>query len=261
MPLEFGVDPCAKPEGGRFRLMSGTSEGHILVVDDHEDIRELVSGLLVRAGYRVRTAEDGRQMRRVLKEDRVDLIVLDLMLPGVDGLTLCRELRAVSDIPVVMLTARGEEFDRVLGLEMGADDYLAKPFGGRELVARIRAVLRRARALPPGHRRPGVKTWRFDRWTFDLSSRTLRSEDRVVVSLSTAEFNLLRVFVERPQVILSREQLLDLTRGRDADFIDRSIDTRISRLRQKIEQDPQNPEILRTVWGEGYVFAAEVRRE
>lgn len=238
-----------------------TSDGHILVVDDHEDIRNLVSGLLTKAGYRVSTAADGRQMRRILKDSKVDLIVLDLMLPGEDGLSLCRELRATTDIPVVMLTAKGEEFDRVLGLEMGADDYLAKPFGGRELVARVRAVLRRARALPSGHGTKAPKAWMFDRWSFDPSARALKSENNVVVSLSTAEFNLLKAFVERPGVVLTRDQLLDLTRGRNAEFVDRSIDTRISRLRRKIERDPQNPEILQTVWGGGYMFAAEVRRE
>ena len=231
------------------------------MVDDHEGIRELVSGLLVKEGYRVSTAADGRQMRRIMKESNVDLIVLDLMLPGEDGLMLCRDLRATTDIPVVMLTAKGEEFDRVLGLEMGADDYLAKPFGGRELIARIRAVLRRTRALPSRYGSSRIKAWMFDRWTFNPSARTLRSPDNVIVSLSTAEFKLLKAFVERPGVVLTRDQLLDLTRGRDADFVDRSIDTRISRLRRKIEKDPQNPEILKTVWGGGYVFAAEVRGE
>lgn len=234
---------------------------HILVVDDHEEIRELVSGLLANLGYRVSTAADGRQMRRILKESHVDLVVLDLMLPGEDGLTLCRDLRAATDVPVVMLTAKGEEFDRVLGLEMGADDYLAKPFSGRELVARVKAVLRRAQAMPSGQGAHGMKAWKFDRWNLDVSARNLRSEDNVVVPLSTAEFNLLQAFVERPQIVLTRDQLLDLTRGRDADFVDRSIDTRISRLRRKVERDPQNPEIIKTVWGGGYVFASEVTRE
>ncbi len=160
-----------------------------------------------------------------------------------------------------MLTAKGEEFDRVLGLEMGADDYLAKPFSGRELVARIKAVLRRAQAMPSGQGAHGMKGWKFDRWNLDVSARNLRSENNVVVPLSTAEFNLLQAFVERPQIVLTRDQLLDLTRGRDADFVDRSIDTRISRLRRKVERDPQNPEIIKTVWGGGYVFAAEVTRE
>ena len=235
-----------------------TNAMHILVVDDHEEIRELVSGLLAKAEYRVSTAANGRQMRHILKESKVDLVVLDLMLPGEDGLTLCRDLRAATDIPVVMLTAKGEEFDRVLGLEMGADDYLAKPFSGRELIARIRAVLRRTQAMPSGQGIQGIKAWKFDRWTFDDAARNLRSEDNVVVPLSTAEFNLLRAFVERPQIVLTRDNLLDLTRGRDADFVDRSIDTRISRLRRKVERDPQNPEIIKTVWGGGYVFAAKV---
>lgn len=237
------------------------NEMHILVVDDHVEIRELVSGLLAKAEYRVTTAADGRQMRRVLKKSNVDLVVLDLMLPGEDGLTLCRDLRAATDVPVVMLTAKGEEFDRVLGLEMGADDYLAKPFSGRELVARIKAVLRRTRTIPPHQGAHGTKAWKFDRWCLDALARNLRSENNVVVPLSTAEFNLLRAFVERPQIVLTRDQLLDLTRGRDADFVDRSIDTRISRLRRKVEKDPQNPEIIKTVWGGGYVFAVEVKRE
>ena len=235
-------------------------QAHILVVDDHHEIRELVAGLLSRAGYSVSSVADGVQMRRLLKVQQIDLVVLDLMLPGDDRLTLCRDLRAKSEVPVIMLTARGEEFDRVLGLEMGADDYLAKPFGGRELIARIRAVLRRARALPVGESKSSVAAWRFDRWIFDLSARRLRSVSDVVVPLSTSEFNLLRVFIERPGTVLTREQLLDLTRGRDADFVDRSIDTRISRLRRKIELDPQNPEIIKTVWGGGYIFSAEVVR-
>ena len=238
-----------------------TRETHILVVDDHEEIRELVSELLAKEGYRVSTAADGQQMRRILQTSKVDLIVLDLMLPGEDGLTLCRDLRATSSVPVVMLTAKGEEFDRVLGLEMGADDYLAKPFSSRELIARIKAVLKRTHTVPAGQGVSGTKMFKFDHWALDVSTRNLRSEDDVAVSLSTAEFNLLVTFVERPQIMLSRDQLLDLTRGREADFIDRSIDTRISRLRRKIEKDPRNPEIIKTVWGGGYVFAAEVTRE
>jgi len=234
--------------------------GHILVVDDHQDIRDLVAGLLAKEGYRVSAAADGRQMRRQLIESSVDLVVLDLMLPGEDGLTLCRDLRATTNIPVVMLTAKGDEFDRVLGLEMGADDYLTKPFGGRELVARIRAVLRRTRSVPAGTRSKTACVWRFDRWTFDTATRSLKSIDNALLSLSTAEFNLMKVFVERPQIVLTRDQLLDLTRGRESEFIDRSIDTRISRLRRKIEEDPQNPQILKTVWGDGYVFAADVSR-
>jgi len=233
-------------------------DAHILVVDDHAEIRDLVAGHLKKEGFRVSAAADGRQMRRALKESRIDLLVLDLMLPGEDGLSLCRDLRASSDLPILMLTAKGEEFDRVLGLEMGADDYLAKPFSTRELVARIKAILRRAHALPPERRATDQKWQRFDRWTLDLATRTLKSRTGVVTPLSTAEFDLLAAFVERPHVVLTRDQLLDLTRGRGEEFIDRSIDTRISRLRRKIEIDPRNPEIIQTVWGGGYVFAADV---
>ena len=241
-------------------MTTDASNGHILVVDDHQDIRDLVAGLLVKEGYRVSAAADGRQMRRQLLGSCVDLIVLDLMFPGEDGLSLCRDLRAMTNIPVVMLTAKGDEFDRVLGLEMGADDYLTKPFGGRELIARIRAVLRRTRSIATGNGGSRASVWRFDRWTFDTSTRSLKSANDALLSLSTAEFNLLRVFVERPQIVLTRDQLLDLTRGRESEFIDRSIDTRISRLRRKIEENPQNPVILKTVWGDGYVFAADVSR-
>lgn len=221
----------------------------------------MVAELLAKEGYQVSTAADGQQARRVLRTATIDLIVLDVMLPQEDGLVICRNLRATSDVPIVMLTAKGEEFDRVLGLEMGADDYLAKPFSARELVARIRAVLRRTSALPRQIRGPGTKRWRFDRWTLDMSARNLRSDDGVVVSLSTAEFVLLSAFVERPNIVLTRDQLLDLTRGRQAEFIDRSVDTRISRLRQKIESDQRDPKIIKTVWGGGYVFAAEVKPE
>ncbi|MEZ5933085.1 MAG: response regulator [Alphaproteobacteria bacterium] len=235
-----------------------TCNAHILVVDDHAEIRDLVSNHLAKEGFRVSTAPDGTQMRRVLKQHRIDLVVLDLMLPGEDGLTICRQLRASSQLPILMLTAKSEEFDRVLGLEMGADDYLAKPFGTRELVARIKAILRRANSLPPERRAAEKSSWRFDRWTLDLAARNLKSDQQVVKPLSTAEFELLVAFAERPHVVLTRDQLLDLTRGRSEAFIDRSIDTRISRLRRKIEADPRNPEIIKTVWGGGYVFAVNV---
>jgi len=234
---------------------------HILVVDDHAEIRELVSSHLATAGFRVSTAADGRQLRLALRCNRIDLIVLDLMLPGEDGLTICRDLKATSDVPILMLTAKSEEFDKVLGLEMGADDYVVKPFSTRELVARIRAVLRRTRMPFPERRRVGVKLHKFGRWTLELSTRNLRSDKGIVVALSTAEFNLLHAFVERPNIVLSRDQLLDLTRGRGTEFFDRSIDTRISRLRQKIETDSRNPELIKTIWGGGYMFSAEVSSE
>ncbi len=233
-----------------------TGSPHILVVDDHEEIRNLVGGFLEQHGMRVSAAPDGKSMRRILSEQRIDLIVLDLMLPGEDGLTLCRNLRAESSIPVVMLTAMGEETDRIVGLEMGADDYLAKPFNPRELLARIKAVLRRAESLPEKERLPDEAVVAFDRWTFNIARRQLQTEDGVVVPLSTGEFNLLLTFVHHPGHVLNRDQLMDLTQGRDSTPFDRSIDTQVSRLRKKVETDPKAPEIIKTVWGGGYAFTA-----
>lgn len=228
---------------------------HILIVDDHREIRELVSRALVKEGFRVSGAADGRAMHKALADGRFDLILLDLMLPGEDGLSLCRTLRAKSDIPIIMLTAKGDEIDRVIGLEMGADDYLPKPFGSRELIARIRAVLRRGRQGEP---EPKPAQYRFDRWRLDTAARELVTEDGVTVPLSTGEYDLLMAFVERPQRVLSREQLLDLARGRAAANFDRAIDTQVSRLRKKIEHDPADPKIIKTVWGGGYTFTAPV---
>jgi two-component system OmpR family response regulator len=239
-----------------------TATPHILVVDDHREIRELVSRALAREGFRVSVAADGREMRKVMADARIDLIVLDLMLPGEDGLSLCRWLRADTTIPIIMLTAKGDEVDRVIGLEMGADDYLPKPFGSRELIARIRSVLRRAREAPeavePRHK---PKRFRFDRWTLDTDTRELLRDDGVGVSLSTGEYDLLLALVERPQRVLSREQLLDLSRGRSATAFDRSVDTQVSRLRKKIERDPGEPRIIKTVWGGGYMLTSPVTRE
>jgi two-component system OmpR family response regulator len=200
-------------------------------------------------------------MRKVLADGRIDLILLDLMLPGEDGLSLCRALRAESNIPIIMLTAKGDEVDRVVGLEMGADDYLAKPFGSRELIARIKAVLRRSRdkTEKTADRRPN--RYRFDRWRLDTGARELLREDGVTVPLSTGEFDLLLALVERPQRVLIRDQLLDLARGRSANALDRSIDTQISRLRKKLERDPGEPKIVKTVWGGGYMFTPEVTPE
>jgi two-component system OmpR family response regulator len=234
---------------------------HILVVDDHREIRDLVSRALAKDGFRVSAAADGRAMRKVLADSRIDLILLDLMLPGEDGLSLCRALRAESNIPIIMLTAKGDEVDRVVGLEMGADDYLAKPFGSRELIARIKAVLRRSRDKQEKttDRRP--KRYRFDRWRLDTGARELLREDGVTVPLSTGEYDLLLALVERPQRVLNRDQLLDLARGRSANALDRSIDTQISRLRKKLEGDPGEPKIIKTVWGGGYMFTPEVTPE
>jgi len=235
---------------------------HILVVDDHREVRDLVARALTREGFRVSQAADGKAMRRALEEGRHDLILLDLMLPGEDGLSLCRSLRAQSDIPIIMLTAKGEEVDRVIGLEMGADDYLPKPFGSRELVARIRAVLRRSRdrAPAPGAPDKPPATYVFETWTLDTATRSLLRQDGVTVPLSTGEYDLLLAFAERPQRVLSREQLLDLARGRAAASFDRAIDTQVSRLRRKIERDPANPVLIKTVWGGGYIFTPTVKR-
>ena len=239
-----------------------TSAPHILIVDDHREIRELVSRALVKEGFRVSPAADGKAMRKVLADSRIDLILLDLMLPGESGLTLCREIRSQSNTPIIMVTAKGEEVDRVIGLELGADDYLPKPFGTRELVARIHAVLRRTRsdttALPA---EPKAKRYAFDRWILNVEGRELIRDDDVAVPLSTGEFDLLMALVERPQRVLSRETLLDLARGRAASTFDRSIDTQVSRLRKKLEFDPADPKIVQTVWGGGYMFAPAVSQQ
>jgi two-component system OmpR family response regulator len=234
---------------------------HILVVDDHRDIRETLSRFLEKHGMRITAAEDAAMARRRLRAAAVDLIVLDVMMPGEDGLSLFRHIRETMDTPVIFLTAIGEPMDRIVGLEMGADDYVTKPFEPRELLARIRAVLRRSHSLPVGGgKRRGEETrLAFDRWALDLARRELTGEDGVVVSLSTAEFSLLEAFVRHPNMVLSREQLLDLTKGREADVFDRSIDNQVSRLRRKIEPDSRNPTLIKTVWGGGYCLATEVR--
>ncbi len=237
------------------------SAPHILIVDDNREIRELVARVLTQEGFRLSMAADGRAMRKVLADGRIDLVLLDLMLPGEDGLSLCRALRAESTVPIIMLTAKGEEVDRVIGLEMGADDYLPKPFGSRELVARIRAVLRRGRMEGPRIEvAPLPKRYRFDRWVLETESRELLRDDGVTVSLSTGEYDLLLAMVERPQRVLNRDQLLDLARGRSAGVFDRSIDTQVSRLRKKLEHDPVEPRIIKTIWGGGYMFASAVTK-
>ena len=235
---------------------------HILIVDDHREIRDLVSRALIKEGFRVSTAADGRAMQKVLADGRINLILLDLMLPGEDGLSLCRTLRAESNVPIIMLTAKGEEVDRVIGLEMGADDYLAKPFGSRELIARIKAVLRRSQeTISKGNPEQKPKSYHFDRWSLDTGVRALLREDGVTVPLSTGEYDLLIALVERPQRVLNRDQLLDLARGRSAAGLDRSIDTQVSRLRKKLELDPSDPKIIKTVWGGGYMFTPAVTRQ
>lgn len=234
---------------------------HILVVDDHRDIRELLGRYLAQHGFRVSAAEDATAARRILKSAAIDLVVLDVMMPGEGGLQLTRSLREAGDMPIVLLTAMGEDTDRIVGLEMGADDYIPKPFNPRELVARIRAVLRRAQSLPRP-REPAATAGRlhFDRWQLDLARRELLDESGVAVPLSTGEFRLLAALLERPGLVLTRDQLLDLTRGRSAGLFDRSIDNQISRLRRRIERDPARPELIKTVRGDGYSFVGQVRR-
>lgn len=241
--------------------MMNQGSPHILVVDDHSEIRDLLKRFLEQHGMRVSCARDGKEMKRLLDEREFDLLVLDLMMPGEDGLTLCRELRVKSRLPIIMLTAMGEETDRIIGLEMGADDYLSKPFNPRELLARIKAVMRRTQVEPQPAAETLTRDLRFDRWLLDVNRRELVDEEGVGMSLSTAEFDLLKVFLERPQRVLSRDQLLDLARGREAVAFDRAIDTLVSRLRRKLERDPKNPELIKTIWGGGYLFAADVTQE
>ena len=233
---------------------------HILIVDDDREIRDLLGRFLTKHGYRVTTARDGKEMRRVLADWRIDLIVLDLMLPGEDGLSLCRQLRANSLIPIIMLTAMGEETDRIVGLEMGADDYLPKPFTPRPLLARATAVLRRARSEPASDRTSGDTIMIFAGWKIDLARRRLISPEDIFVDLTPGEFDLLVAFADHPQRVLSRDQLLDLARGRAAAPFDRSVDVQVSRLRRKIETDPMEPELIKTVRGGGYLFTASVER-
>jgi len=234
---------------------------HILIVDDDAEIRSLLSQYLVKNGLRVTAVADGRGMAQALDGGRIDLIVLDLMLPGDDGLTLCRNLRAKSDTPVIMLTARGDETDRIVGLEMGADDYLAKPFSARELLARIKAILRRARSLPQNLQPEGARHIRFGDWVLDTSYRQLISAANVVTPLSGAEYRLLRIFLSHPNRVLNRDQLVDLTQGKEADPLDRSIDVQVSRLRNRLGDDPREPHLIKTVRGEGYVLAVDVVAE
>ena len=230
---------------------------HILIVDDHREIRDAVSRYLQKNGYRTTTARDAVEMDRALKGGRFDLIVLDVMMPGEDGLSVCRRLSAEGVAPILMLTALGEETDRIIGLEIGADDYLPKPFNPRELLARIKAILRRAGRNHEPERIEGRRI-RFDRWTLDTDRRVLTDDEGNEERLTTAEFRLLTVLLERPRFVLSREQLLDLTTGREAHVFDRTIDNQVSRLRRKIERDPSAPEILTTVRGGGYSLSCDV---
>ena len=235
-----------------------TTTDHILVVDDDAEIRSLLRDYLQKQGYRVTAVADGRGLRAAIETSYPDVIILDVMLPGKDGLTLCRELRARSEVPIIMLTARGDETDRIVGLELGADDYVAKPFSPRELLARIKSVLRRTRSLPDNLRSEASGVFRFAGWTLDGATRNLISPQGVVVALSGTDFRLLKIFVDHPNRVLTRDQLVDLMLSRDAGPYDRAIDVQVSRLRQRLGEDAKDPAIIKTVRGQGYVFAAHV---
>lgn len=231
----------------------------LLIVDDDREIRDLLARFLQKHGYAVAAAADGAAMMRTLETERFDLVVLDVMMPGEDGLSLCRRVRAAGDQPVIMLTALGEDTDRIVGLEMGADDYLAKPFNPRELLARIKAVLRRTGARPRPMDVSG-DCLQFEDWRLDLGRRELRTPDDVVLSLTAGEFDLLAAFAQNPQRVLSRDRLLDLTKGRAGTPFDRSIDVQLSRLRRKIEDDPKEPRLIKTVRSGGYIFTPQVMK-
>ncbi len=238
------------------------SEGrpHILVVDDESSIREPLVRYLSDHGFRVRAASNASDARKQLAAYAIDLVVLDIMMPGEDGLSLCRHIRETTDTPVILLTARAEDTDRIVGLEIGADDYVTKPFNPRELVARIRVVLRRVGAGGTRVRAPETESYAFADWVLKAGERELVDRDGVAVPLSTGEYKLLLALVSHPRQVLSRDQLLDLTQGREAHAFDRAIDNQISRLRRKIEADPKSPLLIKTVWGGGYSFSADVTR-
>ena len=234
---------------------------HILVVDDQREICDLVQDYLSDEGYRVSIANDGAAMRRVMAQSAVDLVILDLMLPGEDGLTLARALRDVSDVGIIILTGRGDTVDRIIGLEMGADDYLPKPFHPRELLARVRSVLRRVSSRTAENASAARSRARFAGWNLDLASRELRSPSGKEVRLTTGEFDLLAVFVNNANQVLTRDRLLDLARNREAGPFDRTIDVQVGRLRRKLESDPQRPTLIKTVRGSGYIFTPSIEAE
>ena len=236
-----------------------SDNGHILIVDDQQEICDLVQEYLAGEGYRVSTAQDGAGMRKAMARSRVDLVILDLMLPGEDGLTLARWLRQESTVGIIILTGRGEIVDRIIGLEMGADDYLPKPFHLRELLARVKSVLRRASFSSTENQAALARSRaRFAGWNLDLSSRELFSPSGKEVRLTTGEFDLLAAFVNNANQVLTRDRLLDLARNREAGPFDRTIDVQVGRLRRKLEDDPQRPTMIKTVRGTGYIFTPTV---
>jgi len=238
--------------------MSDSAPNRLLLVDDEAALREPLAEYLSRQGFEVSEAQSAAQARTLLRDTTPDLVLLDIMMPGEDGLSLCRHLVEARNIPVILLTAKGEATDRIVGLEIGADDYVVKPFEPRELVARIRSVLRRAgRSAPPPVENELVQ---FEGWTLDPLKRKLTDPENAVVTISSAEFRLLMAFLENPRQVLDRDLLLDKVQGREAHLFDRAVDNQVSRLRRKIEADSRNPQLIQTVWGGGYMFAADVMR-
>lgn len=238
--------------------MSETAPTRLLLVDDEASLREPLAEYLSGQGFDVVQAEDASRARSLLLESRPDLVLLDIMMPGEGGLSLCRHLIETKQLPVIFLTAKGESTDRIVGLEIGADDYVVKPFEPRELVARIRSVLRRASRPPATSEEDSA--YEFDGWRLDPLKRRLIDPEGAVVSISSAEFRLLMAFLQFPRQVLDRDRLLDMVQGREAHLFDRAIDNQISRLRRKIEADRSDPKLIQTVWGGGYRFAADVRR-
>ena len=233
-------------------------EQHVLIVDDDAELRQLVAKFLRTNGFRVTAVRNAPEMRHALASARIDLVILDLMLPGISGLELCRDIRKTSTVPIIMLTAKAEEADRIVGLEMGADDYVTKPFSPRELLARLKAVLRRMAVNVPGRKPAAMRGYMFDGWVLDTLKHELTNPDGIVVDLSTGEYDLLLAFVEQPQKVLTREQLLDAARNRVATGFDRSMDVQISRLRRKLASGDDENSMIKTVRGVGYMFVPRV---
>jgi two-component system OmpR family response regulator len=233
---------------------------HILIVEDDRNVRESLANYLTRNHCRVKLATGALEARRHLARHNFDLAILDIMMPGEDGLSLCRDIRGGIDIPVVLISAKSEETDRIVGMEIGADDYMTKPFNPRELLARVKAIIRRARSLPRTQRLPEARALGFGTWTLKLAQHELVGDDGVSTPLSATEFRLLMQFLQHPKAVLSRDQLIEVTQGREAGPYERSIDNLVARIRKKIEPDLKNPTYLKTVWGGGYMFTADVVR-
>ncbi len=251
--VEPAPDPASDPSSAQLT--------QLLLVDDEAQLRQPLAEYLAKHGFAITQAQSAADARAVLRDGRFDLVLLDIMMPGEDGLSLCRHLAETSGPPVILITARGESTDRIVGLEIGADDYVVKPFEPRELVARIRTVLRRAeRASSTPGSDPETESYSFDGWLLDVLKRQLRDGDGVLVPISSTEFRLLVALLDHPRQVMDRDRLLDIVQGREAHLFDRSVDNQISRLRRKMERDSRNPELIQTVWGGGYMLAADVRR-